>query len=309
MTSRELVILGTACQVPTRARNHNGYFLRWDAAGLLFDPGEGTQRQMLFAGVTASQVTAICVTHFHGDHCLGLPGVLQRMALDQVTHPVTACYPAESGESFGRLRHAALFHDTLTLDECPVSTSAGGIVIDGPAFRLEARPLVHRVPTVGYRLVESDGRRLLPDALAAHGISGPAIAELQKNRVITLPNATMVTIDQVSQPRRGQKFAFIMDTGMCEAAIELAADADLVVCESTFADADAGLAGFYGHLTAGQAGKIAAEAGARTLVLTHFSQRYTAEGLAKIADQAAAAFTGDIVIAADLDRIPVPPRR
>jgi ribonuclease Z len=309
MASRELVILGTACQVPTRARSHNGYFLRWDAAGLLFDPGEGTQRQMLFAGVAASQVTAICVTHFHGDHCLGLPGVLQRMALDQVTHPVTAAYPAESGEFFGRLRNAALFHDTLTLDERPVSTTAGGVVIDGPAFRLEARPLAHRVPAVGYRLAEPDGRRLLPEALAAHGISGPAISALQKNRQITLPDATVVTIDQVSQPRRGQKFAFIMDTGMCEAAIELAADADLVVCESTFADADAGLAGCYGHLTAGQAGKIAAEAGARTLVLTHFSQRYDAEGLAKIADQAAAAFAGDIVMAADLDRVPVPPRR
>jgi ribonuclease Z len=309
MTSRELVVLGTACQVPTRTRNHNGYFLRWDTAGLLFDPGEGTQRQMQFAGVTASQVTAICVTHFHGDHCLGLPGVLQRMALDQVTHPVTAAYPAESGEFFGRLRHASLFHDTLTLDERPVSTSAGGIVMDGPAFRLEARPLVHRVPALGYRLVEPDGRRMLPEALAAHGISGPAVSELQHNHQITLPNATVVTIDQVSQPRRGQKFAFIMDTAMCEAAIELAADADLVVCESTFADADASLAGFYGHLTAGQAGKIAAEAGARTLVLTHFSQRYTAEDLLMIADQAATAFSGDLTLAADLDRVPVPPRR
>ena len=79
MSQRELVVLGTASQAPTRSRNHNGYFLRWDSDGLLFDPGEGTQRQMLFAGVTASQVTRICITHFHGDHCLGLPGVLQRM--------------------------------------------------------------------------------------------------------------------------------------------------------------------------------------------------------------------------------------
>ena len=83
MSNRELVVLGTASQAPTRRRNHIGYFLRWDAEGLLFDPGEGTQRQMLFAGVTASQITRICVTHFHGDHCLGLPGVLQRMSLAQ----------------------------------------------------------------------------------------------------------------------------------------------------------------------------------------------------------------------------------
>ena len=96
VSNRELVILGTASQAPTRSRNHNGYFLRWDDEGLLFDPGEGTQRQMLFAGVTASQVTRICVTHLHGDHCLGLPGVLARMSLDRVPHPVEVCYPAGS---------------------------------------------------------------------------------------------------------------------------------------------------------------------------------------------------------------------
>ena len=90
MANRELIVLGTASQAPTRTRNHNGYFLRWDDEGLLFDPGEGTQRQMLFAGVTASQVTRVLVTHFHGDHCLGVPGVLQRMSLDRVAHPVRA---------------------------------------------------------------------------------------------------------------------------------------------------------------------------------------------------------------------------
>jgi ribonuclease Z len=306
MASRELVVLGTASQAPTRARNHNGYFLRWDAAGLLFDPGEGTQRQMLFAGVTASQVTGICVTHFHGDHCLGLPGVLQRMALDQVTHPVTVSYPAESGEYFGRLRHAALFHDRLELVERPLRGAA--LVSTTPAFRLEARPLSHRVPTVGYRLTEPDGRRMLPAALAARGISGPDIALLQQAKVMTLPNGTTVTVDDVSEPRRGQKFAFVMDTRICDAAIELARDADLLVCEATFANAEADLAGSYGHLTAGQAGQIAAEAGARALVLTHFSQRYGAGDMARFAEEAAASFTGAVVVASDLDRIPVPPR-
>ena len=92
MSDRELVILGTASQAPTRRRNHNGYLLLWDGEGLLFDPGEGTQRQMLFAGVTATRITHICITHFHGDHCLGLPGVLARMSLDRVAHPVDVLY-------------------------------------------------------------------------------------------------------------------------------------------------------------------------------------------------------------------------
>ncbi|HEX4832209.1 MAG TPA: ribonuclease Z [Trebonia sp.] len=307
MAARELVVLGTASQAPTRTRNHNGYFLRWDALGLLFDPGEGTQRQMLLAGVTASSIGTICVTHFHGDHCLGLPGVLQRMALDQVTHDVQVCYPAASGEYFGRLRHASAFRDTLRLTERPLP-GQGGTIVPGDALTLEARPLSHRVPTLGYRLVEPDGRRMRPDLLVAHGISGPDIGRVQKMGKI-LRNGKLVHLADVSEPRSGQKFSFVMDTRLCDAAFELARDADMLVCESTFANADASLAHEYGHLTAGQAGRIAADAGARLLVLTHFSQRYNAPDMPRLAAEAAEAFTGEVVVASDLDRIPVPRRR
>jgi ribonuclease Z len=90
VVARELVVLGTASQVPTRRRNHNGYLLRWDGEGILFDPGEGTQRQMLYAGVSASGLSRLCLSHFHGDHCLGLPGVIARLSLDRVHRPVEA---------------------------------------------------------------------------------------------------------------------------------------------------------------------------------------------------------------------------
>jgi ribonuclease Z len=323
VANRELVVLGTASQAPTRTRNHNGYFLRWDEEGLLFDPGEGTQRQMLFAGVTASQVTRVCVTHFHGDHCLGLPGVLQRMSLDRVAHPVRAYYPGVDAEVFWRLRHASLFYDRLTLVEHPVDgdgviadgvEGAGGAVsvrgarsAGGGGFRLEARALSHLVPAVGYRLVEPDGRRMLPEELVARGISGPDIGRLQRQGHLEA-GGRLVKLGEVSVPRRGQRFAFIMDTRLCDAAFELADGADMLVCESTFADADAGLAHDYGHLTAGQAGQIAAAAGARLLVLTHFSMRYETGPPERLRDEAAAAFGGEIVLAADLDKIPVPRR-
>jgi ribonuclease Z len=115
-------------------------------------------------------------------------------------------------------------------------------------------------------------------------------------------------VEQVSEPRRGQRFAFIMDTRLCDAAFALAEGADMVVCESTFADAEAALAREFGHLTAGQAGRIAAESGARLLVLTHFSQRYEHDGGQRLATQAATAFGGPVVLAHDLNRIPVPSR-
>ena len=305
VSNRELVVLGTASQAPTRSRNHNGYMLRWDGEGFLFDPGEGTQRQMLFAGVTASQITRICVTHFHGDHCLGLPGVLQRMSLDQVPHTVEACYPAQSQEVFGRLRHAALFREVLHLAERPVD--GGGTVIQTPSFRLEAQALSHSVPTIGYRLVEPDGRRMLVDKLAARGITGPDVGRLQRQGHL-LAGEQVVTVEQVSEPRRGQRFAFVMDTRLCDAAFALADQADMLVCESTFAEAEAALAREYGHLTAAQAGRIAAESRVRLLVLTHFSQRYDPADSQRLAGEAATAFGGEVVLAHDLIKVPVPAR-
>jgi len=306
VSNRELVVLGTASQVPTRRRNHNGYLLRWDAEGLLFDPGEGTQRQMQFAGVAASQISRICITHFHGDHCLGLPGVLQRMSLDEVTKTVEVCYPAQSAGVFARLRYAALYRESVSLLERPVD--ADGPIGGERSFRLEAMQLSHSVPTFGYSLTEPDGRRMLPDKLAAAGIAGPDVGRLQRDGSL-LAGDRLVTVEEVSELRPGQRFAFIMDTELCDAAFALAERADMLVCESTFADADAPLAREFRHLTAGQAGRIAAEAGARLLVLTHFSQRYDDDDAERMRGEAGAAFGGDVMLASDLDRIPVPRRR
>jgi ribonuclease Z len=297
---RELVVLGTASQVPTRERNHNGYVLRWDGEGLLFDPGEGTQRQLAFAGVAANDLTRICLTHLHGDHCLGLPGVVQRLSLDGVRHPVRLHYPASGAAYVDRLRHATPFHETADLRECPIA--ADGEIARTPAFTLVARRLDHGVEAFGYRLVEPDGRRMLPDRLRAAGISGPDVGRLQRDGRLGA-----VTLEAMSEPRRGQRFAFVMDTRLCPAVWELADGADLLVIESTYLDADAALAAEHGHLTAAQAARVAAECGVRTLVLTHFSRRY--DDPARFRAEAEAVFDGELVIAEDLMRIPVPRRR
>jgi ribonuclease Z len=293
---RELVILGTASQVPTRTRNHNGYLLRWDGEGLLFDPGEGTQRQLTYAGVGASNITRICLTHLHGDHSFGLPGVLSRMVLDGVTHPVHLHYPASGEEAVQALVSLA----TPGLDLRLVPHGAVGAIAEG----LEVQPLRHRIEAYGYRLTEPGSRSLVPERLAAAGISGPDVGRLQREGRI---GHTM--LEDVSVPRPGQSFAFVMDTAECEGADALADGADLLVAESTFSDDDAGLAAQYLHLTAGQAGALAANGHAGTLVLTHFSSRYPDVG--RLAEQAGAAVAdGTQVIAAnDLDRIPFPKRR
>jgi ribonuclease Z len=303
VTPRELVVLGTASQAPTRTRNHNGYLLRWDGEGLLFDPGEGTQRQLLLAGVPSSAVTRICLTHFHGDHCLGVPGVVQRMSLDRVPHPVRAHFPASGLEYFARLRAASVFHDVLDLREEPVA--GDGPVAEGASWRLEARRLDHPVEAFGYRLVEPDGRRMLPDLLTRAGVTGPDVGRLQRTGVLHADGRT-VRLEDVSAPRPGQRVALVMDTRLCDAVEALADGADLLVIESTFLEEDAALARAYGHLTARQAATVAAGCGVRRLVLTHFSQRYTDPE--RFRDEAAAAYDGDLVVAADLQTVPVPRR-
>jgi ribonuclease Z len=297
--TRELVVLGTASQVPTRHRNHNGYLLRWDDEVILFDPGEGTQRQMLLGGIAVTPIRRICVTHFHGDHSLGLPGVLQRISLDKVPHPVTIHYPAAGQEFYDRLRHATSYWDNAEIVPAPVDGAA--FAVETSAGRLTALPLWHSLPTYGYRLVEPDTRRMVPDRLAAHGISGPAVGELQRTGRLG-----EVTLEQVSVVRPGQSFAFVMDTGLCDNVYALADGVDLLVIESTFLTEDAEMAAMVGHLTAAQAGAVAREAGVRTLVLTHFSQRY--QDASRFLDEARKEFAGDIVLAEDLMRVPVPAR-
>jgi ribonuclease Z len=303
MAARELTVLGTASQAPTRHRNHNGYFLHWDGLGLLFDPGEGTQRQLLFAGIAHSSITHILITHFHGDHCLGLPGVIQRLSLDRVAHPVEVYFPAAGMAYFDRLRRASVFDDTADLRVHPVD-GRGAVGLAGD-LQIVAAPLRHRTDTVGWRLEEPGGARMLPERLAAIGVAGPEVGRLVRDGEVEA-GGRRVLLAEASTPRPGQRFAFVMDTAACPEAEQLAEGADLLVCESTFLAAEGELATAWGHLTAADAARIAAGAGARQLVLTHFSQRHPDPSV--YLDEARPIFPGTVA-AEDLLTIPVPPRR
>ena len=307
MSARELLTLGTSSAVPTRRRNHNAYFLRWDTHGILFDPGEGTQRQMRLAGLSATDITRICITHFHGDHSLGLPGTIQRIARDQVPHPVRAAYPAQGQKYWERLRHATSFYDTDVIVPQPVG-GAGACLLGEQDLTITALPLHHSVSTYGYRIAEPDGWRMLPQALAEHGVHGPDVGRLQRQGQLQVHDR-IVELHQVARPRRGQVFALVMDTAPCAQAVELARGADLAVIESTYLDTEEHLARSYRHLTARQAGQIAAQAGVHTLVLTHISERYEADRDPDFLIQAGQVFDGTVLLAQDLDRIPLPPRR
>jgi len=302
MASRELVVLGTASQAPTRERNHNGYLLRWDGYGILFDPGEGTQRQMVVAKVPSSAIDRICITHLHGDHCLGLPGILSRMSLDGRSGQVQVMVPGPSESDAKALLDVVPGRRTVDPILVPCSE---GLVFEGPGFRLSAGWLDHGIPTLGWRLDEPPGRTLDKEALERAGISGPAVRELIEHGSLTTEKGTYY-LEDVSYPRPGQSFALVMDTRPCEAAVQLAEGVDMLLCESTFLSLDEKLAERYGHLTARQAGLLAKQAEVGLLVLTHFSQRYS--DAAAFAAEAAEIFPR-VVIARDFDVITFSSRR
>lgn len=297
------MFLGTSSQVPTRARNHHALFLRWDDLGILFDPGEGTQRQLIYAGISTHQITHVCITHFHGDHCLGLAGIVQRISLDRVPHEIDLVFPA-AGEPFvERMRRASIYDDHAKLRLHRVS--ADGEILRKGAVTLSARRLEHVVECFGYRLQEDDGSRLVQEKLDAAGVRGPAAGELLRKGEVEAGGKT-VRLADVSVPRRGQGFAFVMDTRPCEGASALARDADLLVCEATYLDDARAEALERGHMTARLAAELARDANVRTLALTHFSQRY--QDLSPFAREAREVHP-DTVVGDDLVVCPVPARR
>jgi ribonuclease Z len=271
MSARKFIALGTASQVPTRERNHNGYLIRWDEHGFLFDPGEGTQRQMIFAGFSASEITKIFITHFHGDHCLGLPGILQRLSLDRISHQVELYYPKYGQKYIDSLRNASIYHNVAEIVEKPFNQP--GVIYQDKNLVIETRKLSHTVESWGFRLQEPDSVTMLPEKLQELGIRGRDIGILKETGSLEIDGKTILR-EEVSVFKKGQSLAFVMDTRGCEAAVELADGVDYLVCESTYLSAETDEAVKNGHLTARQAAEIANQANAGKLILTHFSQRY-----------------------------------
>lgn len=271
MTIRDLTILGCSSQQPTRHRNHGAYLVRWNGEGLLFDPGEGTQRQFIFANIAPTCVTRIFISHFHGDHCLGFGSMLMRLNLDKVDHEIHCYYPASGKVYFDRLRYGSIYHENIRVVEHPVSKE--GVVEEGEKFRIEAYFLEHGVDNVGWRITEPDTLRFHKEKLAKYGVKGPMVKMLEQTGKIEI-DGKKISLEDVSWLEKGDTLAVVIDTAYCDAAIKIAKDAALFLCESTYLEEQRHLAEKYQHLTAMQAAQIAKAAHAKLLILTHYSARY-----------------------------------
>lgn len=267
----EITILGTAGSVPTKDRNVSATLVRYKSEGLLFDCGEGTQRQMKKAGIPLSKITRIFITHWHGDHVIGLAGLLQSLGLGNHTGPIEIYGPTGTKERLGHMFSAFEFDRRLNLR---VHEAKTGTILETNDFSIECAPLKHRITCLGYAFVEKEKRKIDMTRVKKLGIpTGPLIGKLQDGHVITL-NGRKITPEMVSDIVKGKKIAYITDTTVCSGAQKLAQDADLLICEATYHSDLTDQAHEYAHMTSREAAQIASQASAKKLILTHFSARY-----------------------------------
>jgi ribonuclease Z len=276
MTTLRLTFLGTSAAVPTAGRNLSGLFVKREGDAFLFDCGEGTQRQMIRFG-TGFGMAAVFFTHFHADHYLGITGMLRTLAMQNVGGPLTLLGPPPAAKLLPEV--VALGLDEMRWPVRVVEVEPG-VVWRGSGYRVEAFPTVHRVPSVGYALVE-DARPGRFDTARAQALGippGPLFGRLQRGEAVTLPDGRTIAPESVlGPPRAGRRLVISGDTRPCDATIAAAEGADLVVHEATFGDAEQARAVETRHSTAREAARVARDAGARRLVLTHLSNRYDAE--------------------------------
>ncbi len=293
----EIIFLGTSAMVPTKERNHSAVLITYKTEGILIDCGEGTQRQMKIAGIKPSKVSIILISHWHGDHVLGLPGLIQTMANGEYDKKLMIYGPKGTKEHFDNMNKAFIPENTLNMG---VEEISSGRFLENNDFYLESFQLKHGLPCLGYNLVEKDRLRIMLDKIKKLGMKeGPLLGKLQQGKSVKWKDATIKPED-VTYVVNGKKISFIADTVLCDECIQLAKDADLLICEATYASDLEEKAHEYKHLTAKQAGLIANKAGCQKLVLTHFSQRY--KNTQEIEEDARSVFD-NVVSAYDLMRI------
>ena len=298
----DLVFLGTSASMPTALRAPAAILLRRGGERLLFDCAEGTQRQLQRSTVGLPDLEEIFLTHFHGDHFLGLPGMLKTFALrgrDGV--PLTVYGPPGLKELFRQLKP---FLGRLPYPLTTVELEAGAELERGE-YRIETFALDHGVAACGYALVEHErpGRFDVAAADALGVPPGPERGMLQGGEALTLPDGRVITPDAVLGPARaGRKIVLAGDTAPFPAVAQAAHKADLLVHEATFGAAEAERARETLHSTAAEAAEVAKRAEVRLLALTHLSTRYFGSELAEEAREVFA----ETVVPRDFDVIEVP---
>jgi ribonuclease Z len=303
--SMRVTFLGTSAAMPTAERGPSAVICNREGERYLFDCGEGTQRQMMRFN-TGFAVSHLFVTHLHGDHVLGIPGLVQSWDFNDRDEPLAIHAPTGSRRHLQSLLHAGGHQPGFSIRINEVSP--GTVALDGDDFEVRAFETQHRTRSVGWALVEDDRRgRFDRERAEELGVPvGPKFGQLHDGESVELDDGRVIHPEQVvGEPRPGRKLVYTGDTRPTRATEEIAHEADLLIHEATFASDEAKRASSTGHTTAREAGELAGRAEVKRLALTHISSRYAGDASA-IAREAEAAFDGESVVAHDGLELQIP---
>lgn len=267
----EILFLGTGSMVPIPERNTSGMVISYRDEHILVDCGEGTQKQMRLAKFSPAKITRILITHWHGDHVFGLPGLLSTLAQIELSHPIQLYGPPGTKKFLKVLlsSYVNLHKLPLKIHECKE-----GVIFETAQFKVEAKKMNHTAMCFAYSMIEKDTRSINMQYLKKFNLSShPVLKQLQQGKDIVWEKKKIKAKDATTL-KKGRKLTVIFDTMVCKEAIAIAKDADMLICESTLDASLKDLAKSYKHLTCDDAATIAKKAKAKHLVLTHFSQRY-----------------------------------
>ena len=295
----DVLFVGTAGSAPTARRGLPATLVRRGGERLLFDCGEGTQRQLMRSSGLI-EIEDVFITHFHADHVLGLPGMLKTYGLQGRERPITVYGPPGLRAVFEMLR-PLIGRTPFALQ---VEEVEAGTELRRDGYAVAAFAVDHGVPALGWALVEDKRPGVFsPEAAERLGVRpGPDFGRLQRGGTVSVAGAEVRPEQVMGDARPGRKLVLTGDTAPCEMTAAVAHDADLLVHEATFLEEEAGRARLTGHATAAGAARLAAAAGVGMLALTHVSSRHTA---GEIRDEARASFERTVV-PRDFDRVLLP---
>jgi ribonuclease Z len=300
-----IIFLGTGGSLPTRNRNPSAVLVNRKGELILFDCGEGTQQQMMRAKTGMMSLSSIFISHFHADHFLGIPGLIQTMSFMGRKEPLTI-YGPENTKEFTEL-FKALGYFNLKYEIRGVQLKPGEIVDKGE-YVIQALETDHSIPSFGYALIEKPrpGRFNREKAIELGISPGPLFSKLQRGNSIEIDGKIIRPEDVMGVSRSGRTIVYSGDTRPCKSVLEVSRGADLLIHDGSFADEMADWAEESKHSTAGEVAALAKEAGVRNLILTHISSRYTDDSEPVLSDSKK--IFENVIIAEDLMEVEVPYR-
>ncbi len=271
----EIIFLGTSSAVPTLERNHPSIALRAFAEVMLFDCGEGTQRQLIEAKISPMKITKIFISHFHGDHILGLGGLIQSLGFRGREKDLDIYGPKGLHKIINAISSFGYFQKNYNLN---IHEIQDGTVIETEDYVVECAKVEHNIPSYAYSIREKKKPLFLREKAEELGIPpGPLYGKLHNGEEVEFEGRIIKPEQVLGEAKKGNKISYSGDTRPCEAMIRLARDSDILIHESTYEAEDYQRAVDNAHSTSVEAAEIAREANVNELVLTHISTRYTSD--------------------------------